>query len=88
MNDKYIEIKELIALYGQFESMFPGETLQGFGKWLHNKESLTGPGLLGKGNLGEVSVHTEFYKKMPVERQFLTLISRSARFIDFYMKKP
>jgi DNA-binding MarR family transcriptional regulator len=88
MSTKYNRIKRLIDLLAEFEETNPGSGLAEFGSWLNCRQvSMELPEEPAKGVSGEVASHMTFYKEMPVQRQFLTLLSRASRFIDFYLKK-
>lgn len=89
MVNKYQQIQNLIGLWNEYEETEASPTFSDFGKWLtimeKKNESVNecddSTILEGKRH------HVFFYKKMPLQRQFLTLLSRGARFIDFYMRK-
>lgn len=87
--DKYKKIQQLISLWAEFESKTGCEDFPDFGRWLYahhrnnNEQDETKTFEISN----EASNHLYFYKKMHDGRQFLTLISRSSRFIDFYIKK-
>ena len=86
MSEKYQQIQALIQAWEEYEADRPGADLKNFGLWLAGKENGQDEKINGMPS-DETSQHIEFYKDMPPARQFLILLSRSARFIDFYMKK-
>jgi DNA-binding MarR family transcriptional regulator len=90
MKSKYEKIQSLIELWSEFEQKCQSGDLKDFGRWLSclpeeqpsKKDDSNDQDLSD-----ESSGHLTFYHRMPESRQFLTLLSRSARFIDFYIKK-
>lgn len=80
-------INELITNYELFLRDYPEGEFREFGAWLSGQytgeENRNSPATL----TAEARKHQEFYKQMPPERQFLTLLSRASRFIDFYIRK-
>ncbi len=87
--DKYKKVQELISLWDEFESKTGCEDFSDFGRWLHghNQNIAERDDSKIAEISNEASSHLDFYKKMHDGRQFLTLLSRSSRFIDFYIKK-
>jgi DNA-binding MarR family transcriptional regulator len=89
MSNNYEKIQTLINLWAEYEKKCGNDSMHDFGRWLsvlpdQNSQTFeTTEGQLSP----ETADHLSFYKQMPPSRQFLTLLSRSARFIDFYMKK-
>ena len=87
--NKYIKIQELINRWGEFEQKTGSEDMADFGRWL----SCNSPAKMEEqpkeqsALSEEAESHIDFYKKMPKGRQFLTLLSRASRFLDFYIKK-
>ncbi|MFW5687787.1 MAG: MarR family winged helix-turn-helix transcriptional regulator [Bacteroidota bacterium] len=87
--EKYNKIKELIDFWSEFEQKTGSHDLADFGRWLScasqegKKNALKGKEILST----ETDDHMAFYKQMSSGRQFLTLLSRASRFVDFYMKK-
>lgn len=84
---KYKKIQELIARLDEFEQKTGSEDLADFGRWLtcaaQSEHSDRQPATIS----AETTDHMTFYKQMSHPRQFLTLLSRSSRFLDFYIKK-
>lgn len=80
-------ISELLKNYELFLIDQPAGSFGDFGKWLSCRHVDIENSKIETNTTDEVSSHTEFYKQMPAERQFLTLISRASRFIDFYIRK-
>ena len=80
-------IHELIKNYELFLLDHPNGDFSGFGQWLSCKYADSDADTHQPSLTTEVSDHQEFYKQMPIERQFLTLLSRASRFIDFYIRK-
>lgn len=89
MNKEYSIIRQLISLWEEYEDSEQKPNFEGFGGWLSNRESEGScPNALDSADLSpETETHLDFYRRMPESRQFLTLLSRASRFIDFYMKK-
>jgi DNA-binding MarR family transcriptional regulator len=89
MKRKYHKIQELIELWSEFEENHSKTSFLDFGNWLtsvkQDKQTIEDCSELDL--LEESSDHVFFYKQMRAERQFLTLLSRAARFIDFYIQK-
>lgn len=89
MNGNYNTIQQLIAFWSEYEKKNPEGNFSDFGKWLSDHtatDKVTTD--LGESDLSEETKdHRDFYKRMPESQQFMTLLSRSARFIDFYIKK-
>lgn len=90
MEGKYESIKQLIGLWSDFEAESPTKGYAEFGIWLQNQnrepkrvESWEGEEKM----TSEVLPHSGFYNHMNEQRQFLTLLNRASRFLDFYMKK-
>jgi DNA-binding MarR family transcriptional regulator len=89
MGNKYENIQTLIGLWSEYEQKCNSEDIHAFGRWLSSlpvnpAESTE----IKEGSLSEETAgHLGFYKQMDSSRQFLTLLSRSARFIDLYIKK-
>ncbi len=86
MSEKYQKIQALIQSLEEYETYHPKASLKNFGHWLTSRENGQNEEMHGMLS-DETSHHVEFYKNMPPARQFLILLSRAARFIDFYMKK-
>lgn len=83
--DTYNKITQLISRWSEFEYKTGSSDMADFGRWLscHAEKRKAEPA----GVSSEAAGHLTFYKKMPPARQFLTLLSRGARFLDFYLKK-
>jgi len=85
--NKYEQITQLITRWSEFEHKTGSVDMADFGRWLsttgNETKKNTQPGHISH----EADDHLTFYKQMPQARQFLTLLSRSARFMDFYIKK-
>ncbi|TVQ18315.1 MAG: MarR family transcriptional regulator [Bacteroidetes bacterium] len=83
--DTYNKITQLISRWSEFEHKTGSSDMADFGRWLScdDEKRITEPA----GVSPEADDHMTFYKQMPPARQFLTLLSRGARFLDFYLKK-
>ena len=84
---KYNKIQELVARLEEFEQKTGSEDLADFGRWLSCTAQEEPANIPPAGISAETTPHMTFYKQMPQPRQFLTLLSRAARFLDFYLKK-
>ncbi len=89
MNKEYSIIRQLISLWEEYENTVRQANFEGFGSWLTERESgASCPNAVSSEDLStETKSHLDFYREMPESRQFLTLLSRASRFIDFYLKK-
>ncbi len=89
MGSGYEKIQELITLWSVFEQQNSSADIREFGRWLCSRtDKASQEAEISSEQLSEeTQEHIGFYKSMPPSRQFLTLTSRSARFIDFYIKK-
>lgn len=81
------KITELIKNYELFLVDHPEGDFSEYGQWLSCKYADFENGAVHSNITTETQHHLEFYKQMPLERQFLTLLSRASRFIDFYIRK-
>jgi len=87
MPNNYSNIKELIELWEEYENSKHSISLKDFGLWLSDKKDKEDSAKEQNKVSKEVKAHFDFHNKLPLQKQFITLISRAGRFIDFYMKK-
>jgi len=83
----YEKITRLIFRWSEFEHKTGSSEMADFGRWLSCNGGDEQFNTLSAGLSPETDNHLTFYKQMPPARQFLTLLSRASKFMDFYMKK-